>query len=157
MLKWLWLSVTVVVVDQLSKLWIDSNLPLHARLPLIDGFFDLTLAYNAGAAFSFLADAGGWQRWFFTILSTVVTLILVVWLKRLPAHEKTNAVALALIIGGAIGNLIDRIVYGHVIDFLLVYYQQWSWPAFNVADSAISVGVVLMLLAMFRSSPSQPE
>ena len=157
MLKWLWLSVTVVAVDQLSKLWIDSNLPLHARLPFIDGFFDLTLAYNAGAAFSFLADAGGWQRWFFTILSTVVTLILVVWLKRLPAHEKTNAVALALIIGGAIGNLIDRIVYGHVIDFLLVYYQQWSWPAFNVADSAISVGVVLMLLAMFYSSPTQPE
>ena len=157
MLKWLWLSVVVVAVDQLSKLWVDSNLQLHARLPLIDGFFDLTLAYNPGAAFSFLADAGGWQRWFFTILSTVVTIILVVWLKRLPAYEKINAVALALIIGGAIGNLIDRIAYGHVIDFLLVYYQQWSWPAFNVADSAISIGVVLLLLAMFHSSPSPPE
>ena len=157
MLKWLWLSIAVIVIDQLTKLWIDSNLLLHARLPLIDGFFDLTLAYNPGAAFSFLADAGGWQRWFFTILSTVVTIILVVWLKRLPTHEKINAVALALIIGGAVGNLIDRIAYGHVIDFLLVYYQQWSWPAFNVADSAISVGVVLMLLALFHSSPSQPE
>ncbi len=157
MLKWLWLSIAVIVIDQLTKLWIDNNLLLHARLPLIEGFFDLTLAYNPGAAFSFLADAGGWQRWFFTILSTVVTIILVVWLKRLPAHEKINAVALALIIGGAVGNLIDRIAYGHVIDFLLLYYQQWSWPAFNVADSAISVGVVLMLLAMFRSSPSQPE
>ena len=157
MLRWLWLSVVVVILDQLSKLWIDSNMTLYARLPLIDGCFDLTLAYNPGAAFSFLADAGGWQRWFFTILSTVVALILVVWLKRLPAHEKINAAALALIIGGAIGNLIDRIAYGHVIDFLLVYYQQWSWPAFNVADSAISIGVVLMLLAMFRSSPSQPE
>ncbi|HBH36648.1 MAG TPA: signal peptidase II [Gammaproteobacteria bacterium] len=157
MLRWLWLSVVVVILDQLTKLWIDSNLLLHARLPLIDGYFDLTLAYNPGAAFSFLADAGGWQRWFFTILSTVVTIILVVWLKRLPAHEKINAVALSLIIGGAIGNLIDRIAYGHVIDFLLVYYQQWSWPAFNVADSAISIGVVLMLLAMFRSSPLQPE
>lgn len=157
MLKWLWLSIAVIVIDQLTKLWIDSSMTLHERLPLIEGFFDLTLAYNPGAAFSFLADAGGWQRWFFTILSTVVTIILVVWLKRLPAHEKVNAVALALIIGGAVGNLIDRIAYGHVIDFLLVYYQQWSWPAFNVADSAISVGVVLMLLAMFHSSPSQPE
>ncbi|MBG7601806.1 MAG: lipoprotein signal peptidase [Gammaproteobacteria bacterium] len=157
MLKWLWLSIAVIVIDQLTKLWIDSSMTLHERLPLIEGFFDLTLAYNPGAAFSFLADAGGWQRWFFTILSTVVTIILVVWLKRLPAYEKVNAVALALIIGGAVGNLIDRIAYGHVIDFLLVYYQQWSWPAFNVADSAISVGVVLMLLAMFHSSPSQPE
>ncbi len=157
MLKWLWLSIAVIVIDQLTKLWVDNNLLLHARQPLIDGYFDLTLAYNPGAAFSFLADAGGWQRWFFTILSTVVTIILVVWLKRLPAHEKINAAALALIIGGAIGNLIDRIAYGHVIDFLLVYYQQWSWPAFNVADSAISVGVVLMLLALFHSSPSQSE
>ncbi len=157
MLKWLWLSIAVIVFDQLTKVWIDNNFLLHARQPVIDGFFDLTLAYNPGAAFSFLADAGGWQRWFFTILATVVTIILVVWLKRLPAHEKLNAAALSLIIGGAIGNLIDRIAYGHVIDFLLVYYQQWSWPAFNVADSAISVGVVLMLLAMFHSSPSQSE
>ena len=157
MLKWLWLSIAVIAFDQLTKVWIDSSFLLHARQPVIDGFFDLTLAYNPGAAFSFLADAGGWQRWFFTILATVVTIILVVWLKRLPAHEKLNAAALSLIIGGAVGNLIDRIAYGHVIDFLLLYYQQWSWPAFNVADSAISVGVVLMLLAMFYSSPSQPE
>ncbi len=157
MLRWLWLSIVVVILDQLTKLWIDSSMTLHERLPLIEGYFDLTLAYNPGAAFSFLADAGGWQRWFFTILSTVVTLILVVWLKRLQAHEKITAVALALIIGGAIGNLIDRIAYGHVIDFLLVYYQQWSWPAFNVADSAISIGVILMLLALFHSSPSQSE
>ena len=157
MLKWLWLSIAVIVLDQLTKVWIDSNFLLHARQPVIDGFFDLILAYNPGAAFSFLADAGGWQRWFFTVLATVVTIILVVWLKRLPAHEKLNAAALSLIIGGAVGNLIDRIAYGHVIDFLLVYYQQWSWPAFNVADSAISIGVVLMLMALFRPSSSQPE
>lgn len=157
MLKWLWLSIAVIVIDQLTKLWIDSSMTLHERLPLIENFFDLTLAYNPGAAFSFLADAGGWQRWFFTITSSVVTIILIVWLMRLPTHEKITAIALALIIGGAVGNLIDRIAYGHVIDFLLVYYQQWSWPAFNVADSAIFVGVVLMLLAMFHSSPSQPE
>ena len=157
MLKWLWLSFAVIVIDQLTKVWIDSSMTLYERLPLIEGFFDLTLAYNPGAAFSFLADAGGWQRWFFTIVSTIVSIILVVWLKRLPTHEKINAIALALIIGGAVGNLIDRIAYGHVIDFLLVYYQQWSVPAFNVADSAISVGVVLMLLGMYLSSLSQPE
>ena len=157
MLKWLWLSFAVIVIDQLTKVWIDSSMTLYERLPLIEGFFDLTLAYNPGAAFSFLADAGGWQRWFFTIVSTIVSIILVVWLKRLPTHEKINAIALALIIGGAVGNLIDRIAYGHVIDFLLVYYQQWSVPAFNVADSAISVGVVLMLLGMYLSPLSQPE
>ncbi len=157
MLKWLFLSLVVVVVDQLTKLWIDSNLLLHSRMPVIDGLFDLTLAYNPGAAFSFLADAGGWQRWFFTILSSVVTLVLILWLKRLPAHEKINAVALALIIGGAVGNLVDRIAHGHVIDFLLFYYQQWFFPAFNVADSAISIGVVLILLSLFHSPPSRQE
>lgn len=157
MLKWLFLSLVVVVLDQLTKLWIDSNLLLHSRMPIIDGLFDLTLAYNPGAAFSFLADAGGWQRWFFTILASVVTLVLILWLKRLPAHEKINAVALALIIGGAVGNLIDRIAHGHVIDFLLVYYQQWFFPAFNVADSAISIGVVLILLSLFHSPPSRQE
>ena len=157
MLKWLFLSLVVVVLDQLTKLWIDSNLLLHSRMPIIDGLFDLTLAYNPGAAFSFLADAGGWQRWFFTILSSVVTLVLILWLKRLPAHEKINAVALALIIGGAVGNLVDRIAHGHVIDFLLFYYQQWFFPAFNVADSAISIGVVLILLSLFHSPPSRQE
>lgn len=157
MLKWLFLSLVVVVLDQLTKLWIDSNLLLHSRMPIIDGLFDLTLAYNPGAAFSFLADAGGWQRWFFTILSSIVTLVLILWLKRLPAHEKINAAALALIIGGAVGNLIDRIAHGHVIDFLLVYYQQWFFPAFNVADSAISIGVVLILLSLFHSPPSRQE
>ena len=157
MLKWLFLSLVVVVVDQLTKLWIDSNLLLHSRMPVIDGLFDLTLAYNPGAAFSFLADAGGWQRWFFTILASVVTLVLILWLKRLPAHEKINAVALALIIGGAVGNLIDRIAHGHVIDFLLFYYQQWFFPAFNVSDSAISIGVVLILLSLFHSPPSRQE
>ncbi|MEN8214477.1 MAG: signal peptidase II [Pseudomonadota bacterium] len=157
MLRYLWLSVVVVVVDQLSKLWIDSHFALHARVPVIEGFFDLTLAYNPGAAFSFLADAGGWQRWFFTVLASVVSLVLVIWLKRLSSQEKVTAAALALIIGGAVGNLIDRVVHGEVIDFLLVYYRQWSWPAFNVADSAISIGVMLMLLAMFFYPQSQQE
>lgn len=156
-LKWLWLSAAVIVLDQASKLWIDSSFEPYQRVPLIGGFFDLTLAYNTGAAFSFLADAGGWQRWFFTLLSSLIAVLLVVWLKRLPACDRLNAAALALIIGGAVGNLIDRLAHGHVIDFLLFYYRQWYWPAFNVADSAISIGVVLMLAAMFVAAPRSEQ
>lgn len=155
---WIWLlvSAVVIVLDWHSKQWASQALELYRPREVLS-WLNITLAHNYGAAFSFLADAGGWQRWFFTILASVVSLILIIWLKRLPENEKLNAVALALIIGGAVGNLIDRIAYGHVIDFLLVYYQQWSWPAFNVADSAISIGVALMLMAMFRFSPSSPE
>jgi signal peptidase II len=156
-LKWLWLSAAVILLDQASKLWIDSSFEPYQRVPLIAGFFDLTLAYNTGAAFSFLAGAGGWQRWFFTLLSSLIAVLLVVWLKRLPAGDRLNAAALALIIGGAVGNLIDRLAHGHVIDFLLLYYRHWYWPAFNVADSAISVGVVLMLAAMFITAPQREQ
>ena len=106
----------------------------------------MTLAHNYGAAFSFLSDAGGWQRWLFTGLALVVTVVLIVWLFRLPAKEKLTAAALGLIIGGAVGNLIDRIMNGYVVDFIDVYYLDWHWPAFNVADSAITGGVILMLL-----------
>ena len=156
-LKWLWLSAAVIALDQASKLWIEGSFEPYQRVALINGFFDLTLAYNTGAAFSFLADAGGWQRWFFTLLSSLIAVLLVVWLKRLPAGDRLNAAALALIIGGAVGNLIDRLAHGHVIDFLLLYYRQWYWPAFNVADSAISIGVVLMLAVMFTSAPQQEQ
>ena len=106
----------------------------------------MTLAHNYGAAFSFLSDAGGWQRWLFTGLSSVVTVVLIVWLLRLTAAEKLTAAALALIIGGAIGNLADRIKHGYVVDFIDVFYRDWHWPAFNVADSAITCGVILLLL-----------
>ena len=156
-LKWLWLSAAVIALDQASKLWIEGSFEPYQRVALINGFFDLTLAYNTGAAFSFLADAGGWQRWFFTLLSSLIAVLLVVWLKRLPAGDRLNAAALALIIGGAVGNLIDRLAHGHVIDFLLLYYRQWYWPAFNVADSAISIGVVLMVSVRFTSAPQQEQ
>ena len=155
-MRWLWVSVVVLLFDQCTKLLADAMLVLHQQVTLVP-YLALFKAYNPGAAFSFLSEASGWQRWFFTILSSVVTLVLILWLKRLPAHEKINAVALALIIGGAVGNLIDRIAHGHVIDFLLVYYQQWFFPAFNVADSAISIGVVLILLSLFHSAPSRQE
>ncbi len=112
-------------------------------------YFNLTYVHNTGAAFSFLSEAGGWQRWFFAAMAFIISGVLSVWLYRLKKHETLLAIALALVLGGAIGNLIDRLAYGYVIDFLDVYYQSWHWPAFNVADMAISLGVFLMLLESF--------
>lgn len=145
MLKWLWLSVLVLVLDQLSKLAIAGSMQLYESIPILP-MFNLVHAHNPGAAFSFLSKAGGWQRWFFAAIALVISVVLGVWLSRLQKTEKLLAVALALVLGGAIGNLIDRLAYGYVIDFLDVYYQAHHWPAFNVADSAITVGVVLLLL-----------
>ena len=105
--------------------------------------------HNTGAAFSFLSDAGGWQRWFFAVLAAIVSIVIALWMARLKKHEMMLGIALALILGGAIGNLIDRIAYGYVIDFLDVYYQSWHWPVFNVADSAITLGVILLILESF--------
>ena len=145
MLKWLWLTLLVIVLDQGSKLLADQMLEYYQAVPVMP-FFNLTLSYNAGAAFSFLSDAGGWQRWFFILLALVVSTVLFVWLQRLDNGQRMLAVALALVLGGAVGNLIDRIAYGHVIDFIDVYYQQWHWPIFNIADSAITVGVVILII-----------
>jgi signal peptidase II len=148
MLKWLWISAVTLVLDQASKLAVDGNMQLFESIPLMP-YFNLTYVHNTGAAFSFLAQAGGWQRWLFAGLAVVMSGIIAVWLYRLQKHETLMAVALALILGGAIGNLIDRVAYGYVIDFLDVYYQDWHWPAFNIADSAICIGVGLMLLESF--------
>ncbi len=144
MLKWLWLSVVVVVLDQGTKYLADTLLQYHLPVPLFP-MFNLTLSYNSGAAFSFLSEAGGWQRWFFTVFALVISVVLVIWIKRLKNNELWSAVALSLILGGAIGNVIDRVMFGYVIDFLDVYYRQWHWPIFNIADSAISVGVAVLL------------
>lgn len=148
MLKWLWVSALVLVLDQASKLAIDGSMQLYESIPLMP-YFNLTYAHNTGAAFSFLAQAGGWQRWLFAGLAVVMSGVIGVWLARLQKHETLMAVALSLVLGGAIGNLIDRVAYGYVIDFLDVYYQGWHWPAFNIADSAICIGVGLMLLESF--------
>lgn len=156
MLKWLWLSVVVVVLDQATKFLADSLLEFHQPLAIIP-MFNLTLSYNAGAAFNFLSDAGGWQRWFFTVLALLISVVLVVWIKNLTEKERWNAVALTLILGGAIGNVIDRVIFGYVIDFLDVYYQQWHWPIFNIADSAISIGVVVLLFESILGSKSQDK
>ncbi len=148
MLKWLWLSLVTLILDQWSKIAIDSSMRLYESIALFPGF-NLTYVHNTGAAFSFLSEAGGWQRWFFAAMALIISVVLTIWLARLKKHETLLAVALALVLGGAIGNLIDRLAYGYVIDFLDVYYQSRHWPAFNIADSAISVGVFLMLLESF--------
>ncbi|MGZ5075770.1 MAG: signal peptidase II [Methylobacter sp.] len=148
MLKWLWLSLLAVILDQASKLAVAGSMQLYESIPVMP-FFKLTYVHNTGAAFSFLSDAGGWQRWFFAGLALVISAVIAVWLTRLKKHETLLAVALALVLGGAVGNLIDRLAYGYVIDFLDVYYESWHWPAFNIADSAITLGVMLMLAESF--------
>lgn len=150
MLKWLWISAATLLLDQASKLAVDGSMKLYESIPLMP-YFNLTYVHNTGAAFSFLSEAGGWQRWLFAALALVMSSVIAVWLSRLQKHETLMAVALSLVLGGAIGNLIDRVAYGYVIDFLDVYYRDdWQhWPAFNIADSAICVGVGLMLLESF--------
>ncbi len=145
MLKWLWLSGLVIGLDQLSK-WLAEQFLLPGQPVPVLPSFNLTLLYNTGAAFSFLAQAGGWQRWFFLLLSLTISIALVIWIGRLQRGQTLLAIALSLILGGAVGNLIDRVVHGHVIDFIQLYYQRWYWPAFNVADSAITVGAILLVL-----------
>jgi signal peptidase II len=145
MLKWLWLSSLMIVLDQASKWWMVSWLSLYETVAVVP-YFNLTMAHNYGAAFSFLADAGGWQKWFFIVLASVVSLVLIVWIAKLKPTAKLEAISLSLILGGAIGNVIDRIYYGYVIDFLDVYYGSFHWPAFNIADSAICIGAVLLII-----------
>ena len=151
-LGWLALSVLVLVIDQVSKAHFEGALQMYQQIVVIPDYFSWTLAYNTGAAFSFLADGGGWQRWLFALIAVVVSAVLVVWLKRLGRDDTWLAIALALVLGGALGNLYDRIALGHVIDFILVHWQnRWYFPAFNFADSAITVGAIMLALDMFKS------
>ncbi len=147
-LKWLWLSLLVLALDQGSKQiaiqWLNYGEPV-ALLP----FFDLTLLYNKGAAFSFLASQGGWQRWFFAAVAVAMSIYLLVWLKKTPPTLVIQAMALSLILGGAVGNLIDRVLLGYVVDFISLHWQQYYYPAFNIADSAITVGAVLLIWDLF--------
>lgn len=148
MLPWLVLVLVLIVLDQWSKHAILARFVLGERLP-INSFFDLVLVYNRGAAFSFLASHDGWQRWLFTGLALVVSawLSVEVWRHR---SQRLLPTACALVIGGALGNVYDRLVHGAVVNFLHFHYAGYSWPAFNLADSAISIGVALMLWAQFR-------
>lgn len=147
--SWLMLSLLVILLDQLTKALIVRSFAFAERKAIISGFFDLTLLYNKGAAFSFLASADGWQRWFFITLGLAAAIFMIYLLIR-HSGQRLFSLALALILGGAIGNVIDRIFRGQVVDFLLVYYQKYFWPAFNVADSAICVGAALLILDELR-------
>ena len=150
MARWLWLSLLIVILDQATK-WLAEGLLLPFQPVPLMPLLNLTLMYNEGAAFSFLANAGGWQRWLFAGFALVMTLALTFWLLRLDKGERATAAALSLVIGGAIGNLIDRVQTGRVVDFIDFYVGTWHWPAFNVADSAISIGIVFLLITSFRS------
>ncbi len=149
MLKWLWLSALVAALDLATKAVASHYLVLYQPVPVFPGF-NWTLAHNSGAAFSFLASESGWQRWFFSVIALVVSIGITIWITRLKSTETWLAVALALVLGGAIGNLWDRVTLGYVVDFIDVYYQQSHWPAFNIADSAICVGAVLLIIDSFR-------
>jgi signal peptidase II len=151
---WLALSLVIVLLDQLTKRLVEGHLLVFEMIPLLPSL-NLTLTYNTGAAFSFLADQGGWQRWFFVTLAVGVTGVMAVWLNRLRSQERLTAASLSFIIGGAVGNLIDRLWTGRVVDFIDVYYDRWHWPAFNLADSAITLGVILMLVETFRAPPER--
>ena len=140
---WLGLSVLVLVIDQLSKILAKNNLIEGISKP-VTSFMNWTLVYNPGAAFSFLSQAGGWQRWFFTGLGITAALV-ITWLIRKNPLQKLFCLAMSLILSGAIGNVIDRLAYGAVVDFIDVYYLNWHWPAFNIADSAITLGVILLI------------
>jgi len=143
-LLWLGLSSFLLILDQLTKVIAKNSLFEGVSQP-VTSFLNWTLVYNSGAAFSFLAQAGGWQRWFFTGVGIIAALIMI-WLIRKNAHQTIFSLALSLVLSGAIGNVIDRIIYGAVVDFVDVHYIGWHWPAFNIADSAITIGVILLIV-----------
>jgi len=150
-IRWLWIAGLVIVADQLSKIWIQNNLTLHQDVIRVLPFLNIHHTFNLGAAWSFCDDCGGGQRWVFSGLAFVVSIVLVIWLRRLPmATHRLLIGGLTLIVGGAIGNLVDRLYLGHVIDFIQVYHGSWAFPSFNVADSAISVGAGLVILDSLR-------
>ncbi len=165
MLKWLWVTGVVVILDQITKQISVAKLVLCEYFPCqsieVMPMFDFTLMYNRGAAFSFLNDAGGWQRWAFSAIAIIVSGFIFMWIRKLSAAEKWIAIALALILGGALGNVIDRLIFGYVIDFIHVYIE-WGgskhyWPAFNIADSAISIGAAMLIIDMLRNFKNEPS
>lgn len=153
-LRWLWLAAIFLVLDQVTKLYVAANFSLYESINVMP-MFNLTYVHNEGAAFSFLSEAGGWQRWFFTIIAVTISGILLYWLRALHAHEKLMSIAYSLVLSGAIGNLIDRVSYGYVIDFLDIYYNNYHWPAFNIADAAICVGAVLIIYDAFTTKEGE--
>ena len=150
--RWLLLSVAVIALDLATKAWITSAFS-YGEVREVTPFFNLVLVHNTGAAFSFLANAGGWQRWFFTAVAIVISVVVLVMLRR-QHRDPWVAAALALVLGGALGNLYDRLTLGHVVDFVQLHAGGYYWPSFNVADSAICVGVALLVWDSFRNVPA---
>jgi signal peptidase II len=154
-LRWLWISAVVMVVDLSTKYYFDSTF-IYGETRYVTAFFNWVLVYNPGAAFSFLADAGGWQREFFILLTLLITSVLL-WMLKSNQQNRLLSFALVLTIGGALGNLFDRIVHGHVIDFIQLHVGGYYWPAFNVADSAICVGAALLIWDAIRQPKANTE
>ncbi|MCS6098022.1 lipoprotein signal peptidase [Shewanella baltica] len=155
-LRWYWVAVLVFFADQLSKQWVLANFDLHESLNLLP-FFNFTYVRNYGAAFSFLSDAGGWQRWLFTIVAVGFSTLLTVWLRKQSASLLKLNLAYTLVIGGALGNLVDRLMHGFVVDFIDFFWAKSHYPAFNIADSAICIGAVLIILDAFLSGKSETD
>jgi signal peptidase II len=146
-LRWLWLAVVVIALDLITKYIANTQLNYGEPNPVLS-VLDMTLLYNTGAAFSFLSGASGWQRWLFVLIAVVVSVMLVLWLKRTDRHQWWLGMGLSLILGGALGNLYDRIIHGFVVDFISVHYQNYYFPAFNLADTAITIGAALLIIDM---------
>ena len=146
-LNWLWLRVGIIILDQVTKIMIVAQMSLNQSI-YINRFFNIVHARNYGAAFSFLDIQGGNQRWLLTFISIAVSLLLIIWLLRTPTTKKLQSLSLAFIIGGALGNFWDRLLQGYVVDFLQVHYSQWAFPAFNIADSAVTIGAILLIIRM---------
>lgn len=152
-LLWYALAAFVIAFDLLTKAWALASFQ-YAQPVEVTPFFDWLLLYNYGAAFSFLSEEGGWQRWFFSAIAVGVSCMLVLWLARIRPEQRWEPIALALILGGALGNLYDRLTLGYVVDFISLHYQQHRWPSFNIADSAICAGAVMLLIDLWRSKDS---
>lgn len=155
-LRFIWIAVLALILDQWTKQAVVDSMTLYQSIQ-VTSFFNLTYVHNYGAAFSFLSDQGGWQRWFFTVIALGVSAMILWWLKQTKREQVLLPVAFAFILGGALGNVLDRMMYGYVIDFLDFYYQQWHWPAFNIADSAIFIGAALLILDMIKNKETDND
>ncbi len=156
MFKWLSLSSAVIILDQITKYYASQELVLYQAVHIVPGF-NLTLMHNTGAAFSFLSQAGGWQRWFLIGLASLISIAIIVWMYDLPANKRWLLAALALVLGGALGNVCDRVILGYVVDFIEVYYKDMYWPAFNIADSAIFIGAFMLIIDAFWFNESEND